>query len=50
MMTQLSRIKGEAEKLWLPLDSTTLPNAANMPAHFVHKYDTGETYSLGAVS
>ncbi len=50
MMTQIARLKGEKEKLWLPLDASSLANSANMPDHFIHKYESGEIYGLGAVS
>ncbi|MEM8794559.1 MAG: extracellular solute-binding protein [Pseudomonadota bacterium] len=51
MMTQTSRTKGAKEKLWLPLNNDKLPNASNLPDHFVSKYeDDGAIYGLGAVA
>lgn len=50
MMAQVARIKGERAKLWAPLDEAALPNAANLPDHFVHRYEDGSINGLGAVA
>ncbi len=50
MMAQVARLKGEKAKLWAPLDEAALPNAANLPDHFVHRYDDGTVNGLGAVA
>ncbi len=50
MMSQVARIKGERAKLWAPLDRAKVPNADNLPDHFVHGYEDGGFYGTGAVS
>lgn len=50
MMAQMQRIKGERAGLWQALDRDSVPNAANIPDHFVHTYEDGRFYGTGAVS
>lgn len=50
MMAQVARIRGERAGLWAPLDAAKVPNTANLPEFFVHKYDDGRFYGTGAVS
>ena len=50
MMAQTAMTKGAKEKLWMPLDSSAIPNATNLPDHFVGKYDDGAIFGLGAVA
>lgn len=50
MMAQVARLKGEKAKLWAPLDESALTNAANLPDHFVHRYEDGQINGLGAVA
>ncbi len=50
MMAQVARLKGEKAKLWGALDDSALTNAANLPDHFVHRYEDGKINSLGAVA
>ena len=50
MMAQVPRLKGQKSKLWAPLDESKLPNAKNLPEHFVHRYKDGTICGLGAVS
>ena len=50
MMAQTPRLKGQNTKLWASLDEAGLPNAKNLPEHFVHRYDDGAICGVGAVS
>jgi putative spermidine/putrescine transport system substrate-binding protein len=50
MMAQVARLRGERSELWLPLDEAAMPNLANLPEHFVHRYPDGRLYGTGAVS
>ena len=50
MMAQVPRLKGEKANLWARLDEAALPNAANLPDHFVHRYENGAINGLGAVA
>ncbi len=50
MMAQVPRLKGQNSRLWAPLDESALPNAENLPDHFVHRYDDGAISGIGAVS
>ncbi len=50
MMAQVPRLKGQNSRLWAPLDETAIPNAKNLPDHFVHRYDDGSVSGIGAVS
>ncbi|MDO5642786.1 MAG: extracellular solute-binding protein [Paracoccus sp. (in: a-proteobacteria)] len=50
MMAQVARIKGERAELWARLDEAKMPNVANLPAHFTHRYDDGALNGTGAVS
>lgn len=50
MMAQVARIKGEKANLWARLDEAALPNASNLPDHFVHRYEDGAINGLGAVA
>ena len=50
MMAQFPRLKGQNNRLWAPLDEANLPNAGNLPDHFVHRYDDGSISGVGAVS
>ncbi|WP_210529607.1 ABC transporter substrate-binding protein [Rubellimicrobium arenae] len=50
MMSQVSRLKGEAAQVWAPLDESKLTNLGNLPEHFVHRYEDGRLYGTGAVS
>lgn len=50
MMAQVPRIKGEQSRLWTPLDESKMPNIANLPDHFVHRYEDGTLSGTGAVS
>ena len=50
MMAQTPRLKGQNTGLWARLDETALPNAANLPEHFVHRYGDGSINGIGAVS
>ena len=50
MMAQVPRLKGQNSRLWAPLDEAKLPNAKNLPDHFVHRYDDGSISGIGAVS
>lgn len=50
MMSQVSRLKGDNAKLWAPLNENAIPNAKNLPDHFVHRYPDGKVSGIGAVS
>ena len=50
MMAQVARIKGERSELWAKLDEAKMPNVANLPDHFVHRYADGSLNGTGAVS
>lgn len=50
MMAQVARIKGERAELWAKLDESKMPNVANLPDHFVHRYADGALNGTGAVS
>lgn len=50
MMAQVPRIKGERSELWAKLDESKMPNVANLPDHFVHRYADGTLSGTGAVS
>lgn len=50
MMAQVARIKGERAELWAKLDEAKMPNVANLPDHFVHRYADGALNGTGAVS
>ena len=50
MMAQTTRLRGQNTGLWARLDEAALPNAANLPEHFVHRYDDGSINGIGAVS
>ncbi|WBU61518.1 ABC transporter substrate-binding protein [Paracoccus albus] len=50
MMAQVARIKGERSELWAKLDESKMPNVANLPDHFVHRYEDGSLNGTGAVS
>lgn len=50
MMAQVARIKGERAELWARLDEAKMPNVANLPDHFVHRYADGALNGTGAVS
>lgn len=51
MMAQVARLRGETAGLWAPLDRAKVPNAGNLPDHFVHAYpDDRGFYGTGAVS
>ncbi len=50
MMAQAPRLRGEQEELWAQLDRSAVPNADNLPDHFVHGYDEDRFYGAGAVS
>ncbi|TKW64864.1 MAG: extracellular solute-binding protein [Paracoccus denitrificans] len=50
MMAQVGRIKGERSELWAKLDEAKMPNVANLPDHFVHRYEDGSLNGTGAVS
>lgn len=50
MMAQVARIRGARAGLWAELDRAAVPNAGNLPDHFVHAYDDGRFYGTGAVS
>lgn len=50
MMAQVPRLKGQNSRLWAPLDESAMPNAKNLPEHFVHRYDDGSINGVGAVS
>lgn len=50
MMAQVPRIKGERAELWSRLDESKMPNVANLPDHFVHRYEDGTLSGTGAVS
>ena len=50
MMAQVPRLKGQNSKLWAPLDDAAIPNAKNLPDHFVHRYEDGSVSGIGAVS
>ena len=50
MMAQSPRLRGQYSKLWALLDEASLPNAKNLPDHFVHRYDDGPISGIGAVS
>ena len=50
MMAQVPRLKGQNSKLWAPLDEVGIPNAKNLPEHFVHRYGDGTISGIGAVS
>ena len=49
-MAQVARIKGERSELWAKLDEAKMPNVANLPDHFVHRYADGSLNGTGAVS
>jgi len=50
MMSQVALLKGQATKLWAPLDMGKMPNASNLLSNFINKYPDGETAGIGAVS
>ncbi len=50
MMAQVARLRGERAETWAALDPEAVPNAANLPPHFVHRYPDGRFYGTGAVS
>ena len=50
MLAQVPRLKGQNRKLWAPLDEAAIPNAKNLPDHFVHRYGDGAISGIGAVS
>ena len=50
MIAQAQRLKGAKSKLWAPLDESKIPNLKNLPPHFVHKYEDGALYGLGALA
>lgn len=50
MMAQVARIRGERSELWARLDEAKMPNLANLPDHFVHRYADGALGGTGAVS
>lgn len=50
MIGGVTRLRGAAEKLWLPLDESKVPNSADLSEAFVHRYDDGSFYGVGAVS
>ncbi len=50
MIAQVLRLMGERAKLWAPIPAEKIPNAKNLPDHFVHGYDDGTLSGLGAVA
>ncbi len=50
MMAQTARLKGQKAKLWTGLDEKRLPHSANLPDHFIHRYDDGSIAGVGAVA
>ncbi|MFZ1470176.1 MAG: extracellular solute-binding protein [Paracoccaceae bacterium] len=49
MMAQVARLRGERSELWARLDEAKMPNLANLPEHFVHRYADGSVGGTGAV-
>jgi len=50
MMGQVALLKGQATKLWTPLDLARLPNAGNLQERFIRRYPDGKVSGIGAVS
>jgi putative spermidine/putrescine transport system substrate-binding protein len=50
MMALTSLLKGQASKLWAPLDLKKIPNYKNLSPRFINKYQDGRIAGLGAVS
>ena len=50
MMSQLAMLQGRSTNLWTPLDLAKIPNAKNIIAPLVNKYEDGRVSGLGAVS
>lgn len=50
MMGQVALLKGQATKLWAPLDLARIPNASALQERFIQRYPDGRVAGLGAVS
>ena len=50
MVGGITRLRGAAEKLWLPLDESKVPNIEHLSEPFVLRYEDGGFYGVGAVS
>ncbi len=50
MMAGVPRLRGQAQKLWAPLDETKLTNLKYLSDEFVARYDDGTVSGVGAVS
>jgi putative spermidine/putrescine transport system substrate-binding protein len=50
MMSQTSTIKGQATKLWTPIDPAKIANYGDLLPHFVNKYPDGTVAGIGAVA
>ncbi|MGH6626305.1 MAG: ABC transporter substrate-binding protein [Burkholderiaceae bacterium] len=50
MMGQVALLKGQATKLWAPLDLAKIPNAGALQDRFIQKYPDGRVAGIGAVS
>ncbi|MBX3572296.1 MAG: ABC transporter substrate-binding protein [Mesorhizobium sp.] len=50
MMSQTSTIKGQATKLWTPLDPAKIRNFGDLLPQFVSKYPDGTIAGIGAVA
>lgn len=50
MMAQVPMLKGQATKLWTPLDLSKIPNSKNLLDRFIKKYPNGDVAGVGAVA
>lgn len=50
MMGQVALLKGQATKLWAPLDLARLPSASALQERFIQRYPDGRVAGIGAVS
>lgn len=50
MMGQVALLKGQATKLWTPLDLAKIPNASALQERFIQRYPDGRVAGIGAVS
>lgn len=50
LMAGVPRKRGADQQLFKRLDDGRIPNLANLPEHFIERYDDGALYAAGAVS
>ncbi len=50
MMSQVAILKGQRNKLWIPLDLNKIPNHQYLLPHFIHRYPDGKVDGIGAVA